>query len=210
MGIKIHATPDPGTAGMLGDGLDDEYNRADINAQADGYQRVKGYISINDLFAKIQAALITNPNDCLEIIEINAHGNPGICNGFTAQNIASFGSQLATWHQATRLCDVVSIYFTGCNTGVRIAGTESLAQALSRLTPTEAGGNVRINVYGSVGYISGSHMHGDAQTVVGATVHGNYFAPYPSTTDSQGTNHPGSTAATGAASYRGYREGRPI
>lgn len=211
MGLQIFATPDPGTAGLNGDGLSDWYDLSDIDAHSLGYQRAKGYGSINDLIAKIQAALITNPTECLELLEIWAHGNPGVCNGFTAQNIATLGNQLKTWHTATRLCDVVNIYLSGCNTGVFYAGNESLAQALSRQTPTEAGDNVRINVYGSVGYLSGTKMQGNSNTSIDATVHGDYFAPFPKTTDKQGTVvHPGSTASQGAASYRGFREGRSI
>ena len=211
MGLQIFATPDPVTAGLNGDGLSDWQDSADTDAHSRSFQRAKGYTSINDLIAKIQGTLIINPNECLELIEIWAHGNPGVCNGLTPQNIATLGSQLKTWHTDARLCDVVSIYFSGCNTGVWFAGNESLAQAMSRLTPTEANDNVRINVYGSVGYLSGTHMQGNANTYTDARVHGDYFAPFPDTTDNQGTVvHPGSTVAKGATCYRGFREGRPI
>lgn len=214
MGIRVFATPDPGTAGLNGDGLSDWYDRADTDAHSLGFNRAKGYTSIADLIAKIQAILITNPNECLEYIEIYAHGNPRVCNGITINNIATIGTQLKTWHSAARLCDEVNIYLTGCNTGVWFAGNESLAQALSRQTPTEANDNVRVNVFGSIGYLRGNHMKGNTSTSTDATVkHGgqkDYFAPYPSVTDSQGTVHPGSTATQGASSYRGFREGRSI
>lgn len=211
MGLQIFATPDPGTAGLNGDGLSDWYDRADTDAHSLGFQRAKGYGSINDLIAKIQGTLISNPNDCLELLEIWAHGNPGVINGFTTENIAILGNQLKTWHTDTRLCDVVNIYLSGCNTGVFYAGKESLAQALSRLTPTEANDKVRINVYGSVGYLSGNHMQGNSNTSTETTAHGDYFAPFPKTIENQGTVvHPASTASQGAASYRGFREGRLI
>ena len=214
MGLQIFATPDPGIAGLNGDGKGDEYDRADVDAHSKGYHRAKGYISIADLIAKIQAILIQNPNECLELIEVSAHGNPRVCDGITPSDVATIGIQLRTWHAAARLCDEVSIYLTGCNTGVWFAGTESLAQTLSRQTPTEANDNVRINVYGSVGYNSGTHMQGTSKSSTDATAkHGgqkDYFAPYPDVTDSQGNVHPGSTASQGPASYRGFREGSQI
>jgi hypothetical protein len=213
MGLRVFATPDPTVPELHGDGLGPYYDRAHADAGKHGHQSAKGYTSIADLIAKIEAVLVTNPNDCLELIEVNAHGNPQLCNGITHDNAGAFGAQLKAWHTGARLCDEVEIYLTGCNTGVRTTKTESIAQHLSGQTPTVAGENVRITVYGTAGYCRGNHMSGSARTSTDATVkHGtekNYFAPYPDVTDSSGTVHPGSRGGTGAASYRGYREGRP-
>jgi hypothetical protein len=210
MGLKVFATPDPGTKGMLGEGLSNEYTRNDAVAQLHGYNRAKGYISIADLIAKVQGILITNPNDCLELIEVSAHGNPQVLNGILPGNVAMIGTQLKTWHTAARLCDEVNIYLTGCNTGVRTKANESIAQSLSKQTPTEASDNVRITVYGSVGYLSGTNMGGTTSTRADSTAGGHYYPPYPNVTDSQGTVHSGSMASQGAASYRGFREGIQI
>jgi hypothetical protein len=205
MPMKFIATPDPGVPGLNGNGLEAEFLRVSAAAAGQGYTYVGGWRSLDALFQSIKNTLDTNNFDCIELLEIDAHGSPALCDGVSSNATAAFGALLRT----VRLCDEVRIYLSGCNTGVRIATSESLAQLVSRQTPTEAVDNVRVTVYGSVGYLSGTNMEGNATTGRDARVDCHYYPPYPDVTDG-GTRYPGSSDAAGAASYRGFREGRPV
>lgn len=204
MPMKFIVTPDPSVPDLHGNGLQDYYRRIAAAAAGHGYTHVGGWASLAAMFQTIKNLLDANHFDCMAVLEIDAHGSPGLCDGVTIANAATFGTLLRT----VRLCDEVHIFLSGCNTGVRTATAESLAQTVSRHTPTQAADNVRVTVYGSVGYLSGSHMAGSARTSRETRVDCHYYPPYPDVMDG-GTRHQGSTDASGAACYRGFREGRP-
>ena len=94
MGLKVFATPDPTVDGLGGEGLDAEYDSNDADASQAGYQRAKAYSSVADLLAKIDGILAASPNDCLELIEISAHGNPISCDAVEGAAPATIGTKL--------------------------------------------------------------------------------------------------------------------
>lgn len=206
MPMKFYATPDPAAAGMGGNGLGDYYRRSGAAAAAAGHNHADAWANLATLFTKIKNELDANNFDCMALLEIDAHGSPGTCDGVLASGAAAFGALLRT----VRLCDNVDIFLSGCNTGVRTATSESLAQIVSRHTPTEAADRVRVNVWGAVGYISGNHMQGTANSARDCRVDCHYYPPYPPSTNPNGTPAPGSSAGSGAAAFRGYREGNAL
>jgi hypothetical protein len=103
----------------------------------------------------------------------------------------------------------VEVYLTGCNTAVQTKTQTSIAQVTSTFTPTEADDNVRVSVFGTVGYALGTFMEGNIETRTEVTVAGHYYAPYDAVIDRVGVS-PGSTAARGVGAFRGFREGRVL
>lgn len=210
MGIKIIATPDPGTAKLGGAGIERAIALFDQGAGPYEHTHLKGWTSLQALIDQIDATLNASPHDCLEILEIFAHGSPLRCNGIDAAAAATIGTALKDRHQ--RLCDVTSVYLSGCNTAVRTARSESIAQILSRHAPTLADHNVRVTVCGSVGYLRGTHMIPGARTKTELVDENDvvYAPPYPDVTDENAVDHPGSRAATGNDVWRCFREGNPV
>jgi len=207
VGMKIIAIPNFTTPGMGGSGLSGEQTRVIANAPAHDYQVVTGYTSLADLIAKIKPILDADNFNCMELLEIDAHGNPNMANGITHANAATFGTLLRTLN----LCDTVDIYLSGCNTGVNVAGNIPVAQAISANAPTVANDNIQVTVYGSVGYMSSTNMEGNGRTSRDATTSAGYFPPYPDASDGihQGV-YPGSYEAVGSACFRAFREGNRI
>jgi hypothetical protein len=207
--LQIIAIPDPTKPELAADGLERETTRVRNRAPGLGYRLIAGYTSLADLLTKIRQ-LLTDEQACLSILEIDAHGNPGLCNGLTSANVAQFGTDLETLN----LCDAVSIFLSGCNTGVtnrNDAMRRSLAQVLSASTPRVDPDNVQVTVFGSVGYLSGTNAEGNAKCRTSCTTgtgsKKQFYSPYPPSED--GTQ-PGTQAGDGAAAYRAFREGRPV
>ena len=206
MGLKVIVSPDPAAPGMSGEGREDLITRRRQAAPTRGWHFGGLYSSIDGLIASVKAILDANPTECLETLEVNAHGNPGVCNGITQSSASAFGQGL----RRLRLCDTVTIYLSGCNTGVRHQRHESIAQIASRHTPTEADDHVRVNVHGTIGFSIGTKMEDTIHTVRKTKYRGRKYAPYPDVTDTAGNVHPGSREASGDACLRGFREGSPL
>ena len=66
---------------------------------------------------------------------------------------------------------------------------------------------VRVIVHGAVGYIERPYM-ANAETTRNCWANGHYYVTYPDIFVN-GVRHAGSTAARGAACFRGFREGNP-
>jgi hypothetical protein len=205
MGLKIIATPDP-AAELRGDGLGADFERIAGRAAGRGFTHVRGFRSLAGLFQRIDAELAANPTECLEVVEIYAHGNPYVVDGVDRISAAALGAYLKRTARAARLCDLVEVYLTGCNTAVQTRTQISIAQITSTFTPTEADDNLRVNVFGTVGYALGTNMEGNIETRTEVTVAGHNFPPYPAIVIPPVVS-PGSTAASGAAAFRGFREG---
>lgn len=199
--VKIFAMPDPTVPELHGDGLDTKRADMQANHSSYGYEYISDFQSINNLIQRVRAILVAQQG-CLRLLEIDAHGNPLLCDGLGVADATHFGAQLKTLN----LCDLVEVYLNGCNTGVQYHGTPSLAQQVSQSGPTQANEHVRCIVYGAVGYLSGSHAQGNARCSVDARTGSGkkkrYWDPYPPS-----GNQPGSQVGTGAGAYRAFIEG---
>jgi hypothetical protein len=165
-----------------------------------------------DLIPAIQAQLAANNYDCLEYLEIVAHGEPTSLDNILEATAAAFGAQLKTLN----LCDICEVYMSGCNTAINLKFKDSFAQVVSAAGPTVVNDNVMLTVYGSVGYIAGMHATGNEDTAGnrgGMGSQANIYLPgYPDAPDARGGPgvNIGSYTAVGNACWRGYREGRRV
>jgi len=204
MPMKIIAVDnDASLAGDLAD--------AQSGAVAAGYQVIPSFNNAGALIAAVQGTLAANNNDCLEVLEIVAHGDPTSLDGIFMRTGAAFGAQLKTLN----LCDICEVYMSGCNTAINLSGINSIAQTVSAAGPTIADDNVMLTVHGSVGYVAGLNMNGSENTVGNRAGGGSqapqpvYLSGYPDAPDARGGSavNIGSYSAVGGACWRSYREG---
>lgn len=188
--------------------LSHDLAEAQADADANGFSVIPGFNGPGDLVNSITAMLDANNFDCLEALEIVCHGNTTSADGIFNANAAAFGAQL----KALRLCDIVDVYLSGCNTAINLQGRNSVAQEVSASGPTIADDNIMLTVYGSVGYLSGMHMNGSERAEENVIINGVPYAGFPNAYDSRGGPgvNIGSYNAVGDASWRGYREGRRV
>jgi hypothetical protein len=211
MGKKIIAVAG-NHPGLSGRGLGRYRNKVRNDAAANGYAGLDTFSSIANLVSSIQGILDADNYNCLEELVIVAHGSPGASDGITAANAANF----ATAFKTLRLCDEVSLYLNSCNTAINTRGHFCIAQIVSAAGPTIANDNIKLTVYGSVGYLRGTHMDESTRTFgdrLAAGIHGaGYPRGYPDAPDASGNPgvSVGSYNAVGNAVWRGYREGRRI
>lgn len=194
--VAVHA--DPSLAGDL----------ANAQAGAAGrYDVIPSFAHAADLIAQIAARLADNNNDCLEKLEIVAHGNPNACDSILQATAAAFGASLKTLN----LCDVCDVYLSACNTAINTAHMNSISQVVSANGPTVADDNVMLTVHGSVGYIRGLHVLASENTSGSRGKNGVYTSPYPDAPDALGGGvRIGSHDAVGQSSWRKFREGRRV
>ncbi|WP_119391062.1 hypothetical protein [Taklimakanibacter lacteus] len=183
-----------------------DLTHATTGAAAAGYQVIPSFTGPGDLITSVGAILDANSFDCLELLEIVAHGDPTYLDDILDE--PSFGASLKT----VRLCDVCHLYLSGCNTAVNLSRMFSHAQLVSLHGPTVAADGVMLTVYGAKGYVAGLHMDGSEDTVGNRGVGGVYLAGYPDAPDGSGNPgvNIGSINAVGQACWRGYREGRRV
>jgi hypothetical protein len=211
MGMKIAAVAGD-HPGLRGYGLDRYRDHVRSVAATNGYSGIETFSGINSLISTIQGLLDAHNFDCLEELVIIARGNPGASDGIDAGNAASFAAAF----KALRLCDEVSLYLNSCNTGINTRGHFCIAQIVSAAGPTVANDNIRLTVYGSVGYVRGTRVDGSAKASgdrLAAGIYGaGYPRGYPDAPDASGNPgvSVGSHDAVGDAVWRGYREGRRI
>ena len=143
-----------------------ERNLVDNAPPAPGHGLVLGYNNINDLVQQVEALLTIDPDHpCLRSLEIWSHGNPVSINDLSRPG-ANWGQQLMT----LKWCDEASIYLTGCNTGLaRPRGPANtrgpIASMLADAMPFDPATFFhKITVYGSAGYLRGSHATGGLST----------------------------------------------
>lgn len=204
MPMKFIALPSVHAPAMRATGLADLFQRVGAAAQARGYTAISGFSTLDAMFREIKNKLEANNFDCMEVLEINAHGSPQTCDGVTLHNAAAFGTQL----RSVSLCDNVHVYLSGCNTAVRSSFNESLAQLVSRHTPTEAADMTRVYVHGSVGYLAGTFMQDNGVSTRNCWSRGHYYVTYPDIFVN-GVREKGSSEGRGAACFRAFREGNP-
>jgi hypothetical protein len=200
-------------------GGNDIGNRARITKTIvqNGYQVVNGYADLADLFGQIRALLKATHwkvggmdvhGACLQLLEVDAHGAPSICDALSRGHVAQFVTEL----KKTNLCDKLDIYLSGCNTAVNNANGPSIAQTLSAAGPTRATDNVDLTVWGTVGYFSGTNAEGNGkcskECATGTGKKNHYHSPYPASADGR---FPGSRSENDAKKcFAGFREGQPI
>ena len=145
-----------------------------------GYEYVE-YNGLDDLLSKMSAVLQARPGP-IEILEIDAHGNPSTCNNVTSGNASTFGRRLS---RLSGFSGNSVVYLSGCNTGLTDQGV-----CVSQLLASAAG----CTVYGSRGYLSGTHAEGNQQVWATVTIDGIVYPPYPGAVD-----------ATGSACWQAFR-----
>lgn len=166
--LKIIAIAGPDHQGS---GLTFDRDLIHAGAPARGYQVIDFFQGVAGLMASIRS-LLDSPRKCLKILEIVAHGQPLAHNDISSRSVATWGRQLMTlaplgcaqgWAESE-----CAIYLCGCNTGLSHIphdGDPSIAQSLAEAIPFSATGfRHHIKVYGSKGYLAGTHMNGDEKT----------------------------------------------
>jgi hypothetical protein len=130
------------------------------------------YDDVGDLVSQV-GAILTAKNDCLGMLDVDAHGNPLLCNLLTNSNVDAWGKAL----MAIAWCDNASLYLDSCNSACSEFGPGWNTRPQ---TPTSVGpiaGALRdameydsstfpihLTVYGSRGYLSGTHIAGTEKT----------------------------------------------
>ena len=161
---------------------------------APGHGLVLGYDNVDDLVQQVDALLTIDPDlPCLHSLEIWAHGNPVSVNDLSRPGF-NWGQKLMT----LKWCDEASIYLTGCNTGLaRRRGPANtrgpIAKMLADAMPFDAGSfEHKITVYGSAGYLRGSHATGGTRTTAGKSTGMLWWKQdwetYPGARDATGNN----------------------
>ncbi|SHM65186.1 hypothetical protein SAMN04488057_102488 [Cyclobacterium lianum] len=191
-----------------------QYGRTEariVRNAPNSWEVILGYDDLPDLINKINQLLTIDPDHpCLKTLEIYAHGNPVAINDLSRSDVNSWASQLKTlsW------CDEASIYLSGCNTGLmrttRITNplvTGPIAKLLADALQFNATSFAhRIWVYGSKGYLSGSHVEGSEKTVDTFTER-ELALSIPPWTTTIWEKFPGGSNATGNACWIGFKNG---
>jgi hypothetical protein len=180
--------------GWPGDTLLEEDGAVDRALPAE-WGRVMDYDDLDALISLTAQELDLDPDHpCLRSLEVDAHGSPTGCDAIQAASIAAAGQKLMT----LKWCDNGSIYLAGCNTGNKIPGAgnaKSVAEQLANAMAYNASSFPHhITVYGSNGYLSGTHMQGNESTSPTTRIDG---TDYPGYTDGQ--------QASGSACWREFR-----
>ena len=131
--------------------LAEERSRLSAWAPKNGWTYVE-YSKALDLLAQISTLQTAAPPTVLEI-EIIAHGNPALCDDVSLGNAAVVGESL---HRIAGITDATAVYLSGCNTGLEFNG-ECIARSFAAA--------FRAPVFGSRGYIAGTHAERTEQCV---------------------------------------------
>jgi hypothetical protein len=118
-----------------------------------------------DLLSLLSGAI--DASRSLEELEIVAHGNPASCND------VSFGNNAVVAESLRRLAGVTSataVYLSGCNTGLRF-NDECIAESFAAV--------FRGSVFGSRGYITGTHAERNERCVASFVLEGIVYHAYP-------------------------------
>ena len=208
MPVRVIAIP-ADRPGLAGGGLDTIRARLVAAAPSRGHEPIGGYTSVDALFDAIESILDAK-QDCLEILEITAHGDATLCDGIGITDATGADERrgvetIAKRLTALSLCDHTDVYLSACNTGLpglsAAAGARSIAErladALPRFSPTY---QQRITIHGTRGYFGGTHMGGNAKTdrVVWGSLEAR-AADYPPFDDAM--------VASGSGCWRPFRNG---
>src|SRR5262249_32453056 len=128
------------------------------------------YAGVDDLINKLKG--LTANGDCVRTLEIDAHGSPNSVNGVTAGNATATGKKLK---DNVKFCGPCCVYLAGCTTGL---GSGKMAQDLANAT-----GCI---VFGSMGYLSGSHAEGNEKSTKECDYNGHHYDAYPGSKEATG------------------------
>lgn len=161
---------------------------------------VSRYNGVADLVRKVEALIQADPDrPCLRSLEIEAHANPVSIDDFPIRNAGAWGTAL----QGLPWCDNASLYLSGCNTGLKrrhgITPSGSIAEELRDSMRFQTGTfEVRLTIFGTAGYQTGSHARGNTRVVSSYTTG---FGPW--------REHHGSFVgardASGAAAWNSFK-----
>ena len=152
--------------------LAEERARLSAWAPTNGWSYVE-YAEAFDLLAQISALQAATPRTILEI-EIIAHGNPALCDDVSLGNAAVVGESL---HRVAGISDTTAVYLSGCNTGLEFNG-ECIARSFATA--------FKAAVFGSRGYIAGTHAERTEQCVASFVLDGIVYHSYPGGVDASG------------------------
>jgi hypothetical protein len=189
VGIKVIVAPRDDAS------LDKERERVINYATTHGWRYTgydsKGGTSWDDLLREL-AGILQTTDDCIEVLEIDAHGSPDSINGITGSTAYDFGEKL---QKLNRFCKNCRIYLSGCNTALR-----DFPSPVPQIIANATG----CTVYGTVGYMSGTYCEGTARTSEETTLHPDdpkrkrHCSPYP-----------GSKKAKGDDCFKPFTKGTP-
>lgn len=152
--------------------LTEERGRLSVWAPSSDWRYIE-YADAFDLLAQINSVQTGTPQTVLEI-EIVAHGNPALCDDIALGNFAVVGESL---RRISGISEKTTVYLSGCNTGLEFYG-ECIARSLA--TAFEA------PVFGSRGYLAGTHAERTEQCVASFTLEGIVYHSYPGGVDATG------------------------
>jgi hypothetical protein len=124
-----------------------------------------------DLLSRLSEAQMSQQ---LTEIEIVAHGNPVVCNDISLGNVAVMAESLRRLPGVTR---ATALYLSGCNTGLQF-NDECIAASFASSFPG--------SVYGTRGYITGTHAERNERCVASFTFEGIVYHAYPGGDDAAG------------------------
>jgi hypothetical protein len=107
-------------------------------------------------------------------IEIVAHGNPALCDDLSLDNAVVVGESL---RRIRGIGDATAVYLSGCNTGLEFNG-----ECLARLVAD----SFQAPVFGSRGYIVGTHAERNERCVASFTLDGILYHAYSGGIDADG------------------------
>lgn len=165
--VRIVAAP-----GDENDILADDRSRLSAWAPSNHWSYFE-YADVFDFLARLSDRQGSATQQITEI-EIVAHGNPAICNGVSIGNAAIVGASL---RRIAGVMDETAVYLSGCNTGLDFNG-----ECVARLF-AEA---FKAPVFGSRGYIAGTHAEQDERCVASFALDGIVYHAYPGGADADG------------------------
>src|SRR5262249_20256029 len=124
-----------------------------------------------DLVMNLQSQ-VKNCCDCIKTLELDAHGSPNSIDGISGKNVAAVGKQLK---DDVKFCSPCVIYLAGCNTALG-----PISQQLANATGC--------TVYGSLGYLSGTHAEGNETITKETTINGVHYAAVPGSKEAKGSD----------------------
>jgi hypothetical protein len=152
--------------------LAEERTRLSLWAPKNGWAYVE-YADALDLLAQISALQSAIPQTVLEI-EIIAHGNPALCDDVSLGNAAVVGESL---RRIAGISPATDMYLSGCNTGLEL-NDDCIARSFATA--------FKAPVFGSRGYIVGTHAERTEQCVASFTLDGIVYHSYPGGVDAIG------------------------
>ena len=125
-----------------------------------------------DLLSRLSDEVQTSQQ--LTEIEIVAHGNPAICNDISIGNFAVVAESL---RRIPGLAKTTAVYLSGCNTGLQF-NSECIAASFAAAFEG--------SVFGTRGYITGTHAERSEQCVASFILEGIVYHAYPGGQDAEG------------------------